>query len=276
MTTSERRNESVVSADGTTIAYQRVGRGAPVVVLHGGLGSSQSWRAVAERLADSFEFSLLDRRGRGSSDEGASPHSLAREVEDARAVMSAARGPAAVLGHSYGGAVALELCRSVGPGQVSHLVVYEPAIGVGGLIPAVQLERIEALVDNRHTERALELGIEQLAAAGLVHSDRGGERGPAQVPDALARIAWTVSRELRAVDSLGGGFERYASIDVSTLLMVGTLSPPRQRSNCDALADVLPAVTLAHLTDQGHVAHNTDPEQVAALLRSFLAETPGG
>lgn len=73
-----RRPEFVTSRDGTRIAYRRVGGGPPVVALHGALGSWRSWLAVAERLAARFQFVLVDRRGRGDSEEGASPHTLAR------------------------------------------------------------------------------------------------------------------------------------------------------------------------------------------------------
>jgi pimeloyl-ACP methyl ester carboxylesterase len=55
--------EHVVSQDGTAIAFRRVGTGPPVVVMRGALGTSLSWLAVAERLADRFEFLLVDRRG---------------------------------------------------------------------------------------------------------------------------------------------------------------------------------------------------------------------
>jgi pimeloyl-ACP methyl ester carboxylesterase len=55
--------ERVRSADGTQIAYRKVGAGPPVVVLHGALASSLSWLAVAQRLADRFMFLLADRRG---------------------------------------------------------------------------------------------------------------------------------------------------------------------------------------------------------------------
>jgi pimeloyl-ACP methyl ester carboxylesterase len=80
--------ERVRSADGTEIAYRRVGAGPPVVVMHGALASSLSWLAVAQRLADRFMFLLADRRGRGASGDGTARHALGRAVEDAQALLA--------------------------------------------------------------------------------------------------------------------------------------------------------------------------------------------
>ena len=258
--------EHVTSRDGTKIAYRRIGSGPAVVVLHGALATSLSWLAVAQRLADRFEFFLIDRRGREGSEYGAPPHSLMREVDDGRALLEVAGPGAALIGHSYGGAVALELARRVAPGEIGHLVVYEPGVNVAGLVPPPQIERIERYVDSGEFGRALDVGVEQLDAAGLVRSD-----GPVgSRPSAFLELARTLPREIRAVDELGADLDRYAAIDVPVLLLVGTASPERQRRNCDALAAALPNVRVQRLEGLGHVAHNADPDQVAAIIGSFL------
>jgi pimeloyl-ACP methyl ester carboxylesterase len=261
----------VTSPDGTPIAYRRVGTGPPVVVLHGGLGSWQSWLAVAERLADRFELFLLDRRGRGASGDGTPPHALAREIEDAQAVLGVAGSGAALIGHSYGGAVALETARVADPEQIGRLVLYEPAVRVGGLIPAEEIDRLEWHVAQGLDRDALALGIDLLDAAGLVRADGTRATAAPGAPDELARLAATLPRELRAVAGLGDDLTGHATIAVPTLLLVGASSPPRQQSLCAALANALPEVEVARLHGQGHVAHNGDPDQVARVVGSFLS-----
>jgi pimeloyl-ACP methyl ester carboxylesterase len=260
--------ETIRSADGTTIAFQRLGRGPAVVALHGGLGTAASWRTVAERLADRYEFLLVDRRGRGGSDNGPEPHSLAAEVGDARAVLRAAAHGAVLLGHSYGGAVALEAARLAAPGELAAVEVYEPAVGVGGLIGADELDRIDELNRAGEPNAALEHGFTQLDAAGLV------ARAPlppgARRPQALLDMAWTVSRELRAVDALGSDLSRYAGLDLPVLVLAGESSPPRQRQLCQQLADTLPHGRITWLPALGHVAHTAAPDVVAAALAPFL------
>jgi pimeloyl-ACP methyl ester carboxylesterase len=258
--------EHVRSADGTRIAFRRIGAGPRIVVLHGALGTSLSWLAVARRLADRFELLLVDRRGRGGSGDGAPPHALGKEVDDARAVLSIAGPGASVVGHSFGGAVALELARRAEPGAIRRLMLYEPGVHVAGLIPAEQIDRIERLVGENRLEEALTAGTEHLAAAGLVRSD-----GPiaGRRPEFLA-LARTFPRELRAVDALGSDLSRYADVDFPTLLLVGGASPNRQQRNCAALARALPRVRVERLDRLGHVAHNAAPGRVADLTRAFL------
>lgn len=252
--------EHVASPDGTRIAFRRVGSGPRVLALHGGLGSWRSWLAVAERLADRFELVLIERRGRGASGAGTAPHALAREVEDARAVLDAVGPVAAVIGHSFGGTVALELARD----DVAGLVLYEPGVYTAGLIPDAELDRVDELVERGEPKRALELGIELLHGAGLVSSEG------ATAPDALSHLAWTAAREIRAVASADAA--HYASIRTPVLLLIGARSPARMQRNCDALAEALPNVRVAHLAGQGHIAHNADPDQVAAVVGSFLSQ----
>jgi hypothetical protein len=92
---------------------------------------------------------------------------------------------------------------------------------MAGLIPAIEIERMHELVRKRQPERVLALAIEQLDQAGLVRSARQPAGRP---PAALIEIAWTVPRELGALDALGSDLSRYSTVALATLLMVGTSS----------------------------------------------------
>jgi pimeloyl-ACP methyl ester carboxylesterase len=258
----------VRSADGIRIAYWRLGSGSPTVIVHGGLGTSVGWRAVAEILADRFEVFVFDRRGRGHSGDDRSAHSLDREIADLEAVLDVA-GPGAVLmGHSFGGALALETARRAQPGRVAALVVYEPAVGVGGAIAARDIERMEALIAGGERDAAIDIAIAGLDAAGLVAAD---PRPPGvRRPDLVLALAPTVPRELRAVMLPGLGLGRYAALDLPVLVLSGTRSPRVQRDNCVALAAALPGGQLERLEELGHVAHTAAPDLVAAIIGSFL------
>lgn len=265
------RVHKVRAVDGTSIAFRRVGRGLPVVALHGGLGTAASWGAVAERLADGHEFFLVDRRGRGDSDRGGDAHTLATEVEDARAVLRVAGPGAVLLGHSYGGAVALETARRASDGELAAVAVYEPAVGVSGLIATEEIDRIDELVRAGRLGDALEHGFDQLDAAGLVARTRMAPG--ARRPQALLDLAWTISRELRAVDALGPDLSRYAHVDLPVLVLAGAASPPRQRRLCEDLVHALPNGHIAWLSELGHVAHTASPDVVASALAIFLRES---
>jgi len=262
----------VRSADGTRIAYRRLGAGPAVVIVHGGLGTSAGWARVAARLAERFEVFVLDRRGRGESGDGRAPHSLEREVEDVEALLDVAGAGAALVGHSFGGAVALETAlRAAEP--LAAVAVYEPAIGVGGSIAPADVDRMQSLIARGEPDAALDIAIAGLDAAGLVSAD---PRPPgSRRPDPVLALAPTVPRELRAVTAPGLDFDRYATLDLPALVLVGTRSPRVQRRNCERLAAALPDARLTRLEGLGHVAHTAAPDAVAGALEAFLAARAG-
>lgn len=104
-----------------------VGRGKPVVVLHGLFGSSRNWTAIARRIAQQgFRVIAADLRNHGDS-----PHDprmgyplMAEDV--ARVIEARAGGRAAVLGHSMGGKVAMVLALTR-PSLVERLVIVDIA-----------------------------------------------------------------------------------------------------------------------------------------------------
>src|SRR5437773_1569106 len=103
----------VTSADGTRIAYEAAGQGAPLVFVWGALGvrSSPFAKAMRDELAKDFTVFDYDRRGRGESGD-TKPYAVAREVEDLRAVCEAAGGRPYVAATSSGAALALEAAAS--------------------------------------------------------------------------------------------------------------------------------------------------------------------
>jgi pimeloyl-ACP methyl ester carboxylesterase len=258
--------ERVTSTDGVSIAYERIGCGPPVVAVHGGLGTWRSWRRVAERLADRFEFFLIERRGRGDSGDAAAGHSLALEAGDARAVLDRAGPGAAVIGHSYGGAVALDVARAAERGAVAAVCVYEPAVGIGSLIAPAEIARVEQLLDAGDRDAALAHGLALLDRSGLVTTMKLPPRS--RRPPALLALTPTIARELRAIAGLEP--ERYRELAVPTLVLIGTNSPPPQREACERLAATLPDASIAWLDGLGHVAHTGAPDAVAAALGPFL------
>jgi pimeloyl-ACP methyl ester carboxylesterase len=100
----------VKSKDGTTIAFDRVGEGPPVILV----GGAFQYRAFDPRtaqlaglLAERFSVYRYDRRGRGDSGD-TPPYAVEREIEDLDALISEAGGPAGVYGESSGGNLVLE------------------------------------------------------------------------------------------------------------------------------------------------------------------------
>jgi hypothetical protein len=91
----------VPSVDGTQIAFDRLGRGPPVIVVSGIFCARQTTQELTEQLAQQFSGINYDRRGRGQSGDTV-PYSVEREVEDLGALITEAGGTASVYGHLFG------------------------------------------------------------------------------------------------------------------------------------------------------------------------------
>src|SRR5687768_1328638 len=100
-----RAMETVKSKDGTTIAYEKSGKGPALILVGGALAGRTGGSELAQLLAPHFTVYSYDRRGRGDSGD-TKPYAVEREVEDLEALIDAAGGAAFVYGKSSGAALA--------------------------------------------------------------------------------------------------------------------------------------------------------------------------
>src|SRR5688500_5184663 len=104
--------ETVTSKDGTTIAFDRSGKG-PALILVGGafehraMDSETARLAALPLMAQHFTVFHYDRRGRGESTD-TQPYAVEREIEDIEALIDEAGGSAYLFGISSGAALAME------------------------------------------------------------------------------------------------------------------------------------------------------------------------
>ena len=124
--------DTVASADGTTIAFDRFGDGPPVITAAGAFNTRSTTDPLARALAPRFTAVNYDRRGRGDSGDTA-PYAVEREIDDIAALIAQAGGSAAVFGHSSGATLALKAADSGLP--ITHLVLYEPPFNTDDTYP---------------------------------------------------------------------------------------------------------------------------------------------
>ena len=115
----------VTSLDGTTIGYRQMGSGPGLILLHGGISSSQYLMKLGTALSDDFTVYIPDRRGRGLSGPFGDNYSLQKEVEDVDAILKNTCAHY-VFGASSGGLIALE--SSIILPDIHKIVTYEPVI----------------------------------------------------------------------------------------------------------------------------------------------------
>jgi pimeloyl-ACP methyl ester carboxylesterase len=264
--------EHVRTAAGTDIAYERVGDGPPVVVLPGALNLGSSWRAVALELAAEYTFLLVDRRSSGASGPGPEPASFAAEVADVRAVLDAAGAPAHLLGHSYGGLLALHTVRA-DPSGIASLLLYEPPVTTHEAPVAATLVRYRERIAAGDPAGAIDLFLTDVV--GLGAEELGPTAGPDDGPEELDIVGLTTFLE-RDIEALAGlpAPDAWRGITLPTLLMAGADSWPDLRRSTAAARAALPQAELVTWPGQTHFANLLDPALVAATLRGFLSSLP--
>src|SRR5436190_7588139 len=147
--------EVVTSRDGTTIAFDRLGSGPPVILVCGASTDRMANAALAALLASDFTVLNYDRRGRGDSGD-TSLYAVAREIEDIEALIERAGGSAFLFGTSSGGALALEAAASGLP--VTKLALWEPPyfLDPNARPPTDQVERYHEMISEGRRGDAVE------------------------------------------------------------------------------------------------------------------------
>jgi pimeloyl-ACP methyl ester carboxylesterase len=263
---SEAVQEYVQSKDGTRIGYRRVGRGPAIVFVHGSLSRGSDWLGVANCMSRQFTSFLMDRRGHGHSERGATAYCIDREYDDVMAVLAAAGRDASLVGHSFGAICALGAAlRS----PVRKLVLYEPPLPVGGLIAGENFEPYCRAVDDGRLDDALEIGLKKFVEFPDAHVRK--MRSSKAWPFLVSEIpSW--SRELKAMDGLPGNVDACAALTCPALLLLGTESPVHPfRHAFAALLKTLPNVQTASLPGQTHMPKRSAQSMIAQEISAFVA-----
>jgi pimeloyl-ACP methyl ester carboxylesterase len=259
--------EKVTSADGTVIAYDRVGDGPALIVCVGALCTRSTFVAPGD-LARQFTVVTYDRRGRGDSGDTGSV-AAEREYEDLAAVAAGAgAGTPFVFGHSSGAAIAL---RAVAAGlPVAGVVAYEAPFGNDDTpVPAVDPdERIRELVGAGRSREAVVFWMTEVT--GL--SDQAlGQLDGAPWVTALEPLAATLPYDL-AVTAGGVPEAELGKITAPVLIIGGSESPAWFRRSVAEQATAIPGAQLTMLDGFGH---NAPPDVIAPILIDFFTGRPG-
>jgi len=269
----------VRSPDGTSIAafelaHRAPARGranAPVILVHGTASDHTTWRVVGPLLAATRRVVAIDRRGRGASEDGPA-YAIEREEEDVvavvRAVASETGGPVDVVGHSYGGRVALG--AALRSGLVRRVVCYEgaPVHVRRGRVARAMLARLDADARAGRPDRMLDRFLR--AEVGFRATELAAYHANPVWPDRVAAAGRTLLRELRAETGPTAGLERLGSVRQPVLLIIGTESVPWFLRGTERLAARLADVRVVEIAGAAHAAHHTHPDAFVAAVEAFL------
>lgn len=262
--------------DGAKIAYRRQGAGEPVVLLHSSTGSGAQWEALGDDLQQDFLVLAPDLYGYGDSNDwpGARPMSLDDEAAIVEGLAQICARPIHLVGHSYGGAVALKTALR-GQVAIGSLSVIEPV--------AFHVLRNSDPWGDQYLSQIV--AVAEFVQSTLLRGDRNGAMhrfvdfwsGPGvwkslspRQRQKIMSVAPKVPLDFWATMSETATLNDYGELNLPTLLMCGSDSPAPARRIVALLDVALSDSRLNVVSGAGHMLPLTHPEPVNETIAAHL------
>lgn len=263
-----------IELDGSIVRYVQRGAGPDVLLIHGMVGTAEDWETLLPLLTARYRVTAIDLLGQGGSDPrpgahniGGNAHVIARLAErlDLKDVV--------VVGHSYGGAIALKLATDAWPRARGYVL----------LAPATRPIDI-TLTDRLVAVPAFGLGIARIAqpfvGEGMIRAGLSAAVAPdgADMPKDFIDVRvqrWNRAEVLHAYSQQHMAFnaeltalsQRYPSIDRPVVVLQGDRDEYRGLiEGARHLAQAIPGARLVELRGAGHYLQYKDPATVVAAL----------
>lgn len=285
---------TAISADGSTIAYRCVGEGPSVIIVHGGLETSESHLKLAEALSSQFSVYLIERRGRGTGNVVCPYCGMKTELSDVEAIVRDTRARL-LFGVSSGALISLEVLRQ-NPDLFDKVAIFEPPL-------AINASRFEQMY--LQFEKNYKTGD---AASMLVLGMRMSEMGPrvlhflplwllrpmvkrlstaeaqkrkagaaAEIP-LLQNLAPTLLYDFQLVRGMicrpHSDFSALSKSNAQILMLSGTASRPYLIASCELLENAIVGARHTRLDGLDHLGTGNEkfggkPKLVANVLGEF-------
>lgn len=255
--------DKVRSSDGTTIAFDRLGVGTPVILVSGASTARGVHAQLAELLAGDSTVFNYDRRGRGDSGD-TSPYTIEREVEDLNAVLAAAGGAAAVFGNSSGAVLALHAAAAGLP--LTKLALWEPPFMIDPDAPRRQQAYVAQLTELLDAGRRGDAMALFMTTVGLPQTMIAGMRN-APIWPGMEAVAHTLLYDATIMGDSTVPTGLVSSVKAPTLVLDGSDTGAWAANSARALTAALPNPRQHTLPGQ---AHNVAWDVLAPVLREFF------
>ncbi|MGG5890727.1 alpha/beta fold hydrolase [Falsiroseomonas sp. HC035] len=244
------------------------GEGPPVVLLHGLFGAGQNFGTVQKALAaDGFRVLALDLRNHGDSPHGAEVGYAAMAADVAETLRAEGAWPAAIIGHSMGGKVAMALALAE-PEGVSRLLVADiapvtyPAPQFTAYLHAMRALDLPPGLTRRQADAALAPVVPAAPLRAFLLQNLSFDQDPPRWRIGLEEIA-------AGLGDIGGWPDLPGRYDGPTLVLAGETSDYIQPEHWPVFQRLFPAARRESIK-AGHWLHAENPQAFLASVRRFL------
>jgi pimeloyl-ACP methyl ester carboxylesterase len=252
------------------------GAGEPVILLHSGGMSGRQWRRLIDELAPIGRVIAPDLLGCGGNPRWPkdAPFDFHQDVAAVAAIVAEV-GPAHLIGHSYGGLIALTLAMAQ-PAQVRSLALYDP-VAFAILHATDDREGLDDLVAFAHdpamTDPATGGDEAWLTAFIDYWSGPGAFRGlPEPARQAYLDVGRIVFLEVASLMQDRAPREAFAALTMPTLLLSGSRTTAAARRTIAQLGATLPRSHTVILDGATHMGPWTHGAPFAAAVIAHLGQ----
>jgi len=265
---------------GSTLFYQLTGAGSPVLLVHSSACRGGFWQGLIRQLGDGFACYTPDLAGYGRSRCAGSENATLRdEAEFIAPLLWHDPQPFHLIGHSFGGAVALATALAW-PDRVRSLTLYEPTafsllrsggpkdrtlFDVIGQVPS----DMRAMRDAGSDDRAMGRFVDFWSGAPVWDAKPVAERAQ------LSPLAGKVIGDFRLLFDADWEADVLRSIRFPVLILRGEKSPAVAGRVAEILSTLIGHGRLHTVAGAGHMAPVTEPGLIAAAILGYLHSAGG-
>ena len=241
---------------GISMFYSVYGKdkGSPILLIHGGMSSSDVWSFEVPTLAQHHEVIVADSRGQGRSKHGLAWLTYHRMAEDYVALLAMLKvDKVTLVGWSDGGIIGIDMAIHH-PKLLERLFAQAPNVTPNGLtsIPTIDPPPVS----------------DDLLPSGAFEADPKREKAHLHqlARERVFRRLWATEPNYSDAD--------LAKIHVPTAIVIGDHDPVIRPAHIAHIAHAIPGAKLIVLKDVGHPAHSQDPKQYLKAILTFMGEKP--
>ena len=256
-----------VAVDGGSLYYETLGKGAPVILSHGGFGDRRMWDSQFEPLSQAFRVVRYDHRGFGKSSAPAQEYSPVADLVKLMDHLELKR--ANLVGNSMGGMLALDFAL-LQPDRTGAVVVIASAAG-GYPMPEEDIKGVDQVMRTAREKgpaAAVPLWLQHpMVSVAMSHASAGP----------LVRTMVEDNQKMFVADHWPQeqmsppAYERIPGLTANVLFIVGDRDVVSVRAGAEASAVRIKKAKVVTIKDADHLPHMEKPAEVNKLLVEYIS-----